>query len=195
MKERTCYKCGVTKDEILFTKNNNLKSGYNNICKQCDAIRAKDYYESRKESVSKRHHEYYRKNKENIYAKSRIYRKEREKLDPSFKIASRTRARIYKAVKRGYKNSRTTELIGCSFEELKTYIESKFVEGMSWENYGKWEIDHIIPCASFDLTSTEQQKKCFNYSNLHPLWSIDNKMKGKTELYDQTEGYRVNDER
>jgi hypothetical protein len=57
-------------------------------------------------------------------------------------------------------------------------MESLFLEGMSWDNYGKWHIDHIRPCSSFDLSDTEQQKICFNYKNLQPLWAEDNLRKG-----------------
>jgi hypothetical protein len=54
------------------------------------------------------------------------------------------------------------------------FLEKKFLPGMNWENYGEWHIDHIVPCSSFDLSKSEQQKICFNYSNLQPLWAADN---------------------
>jgi hypothetical protein len=78
------------------------------------------------------------------------------------------------------KCKKTLELLGCSLEEARNYIQSKFKEGMTWENYGLygWHIDHIIPCASFDLKDPEQQKKCFNYTNLQPLWWHENLSKG-----------------
>ena len=71
-------------------------------------------------------------------------------------------------------------MLGCSIDELKGYLESKFENGMSWENYGKggWHIDPIKPCASFDLRSELNQKKCFHYTNLQPLWWEDNLSKG-----------------
>ncbi|NBQ17559.1 hypothetical protein EBU24_04530 [bacterium] len=74
------------------------------------------------------------------------------------------------------KSKHTMELLGCSIEELKIYLEKQFVKGMCWNNYGKkgWHIDHILPCASFDLTDPEQQKICFHYTNLQPLWAKDN---------------------
>ena len=69
-------------------------------------------------------------------------------------------------------------LIGMrNIKELKKYIESKFSPGMNWDNYGKkdgWNIDHIIPCAYYDLNNFEQQKQCFHYTNLQPLWAEDN---------------------
>lgn len=70
------------------------------------------------------------------------------------------------------------ELTGCSKDDLYSHLESKFTEGMNWDNYGKWHIDHIKPCVSFDLTDTEEQKKCFHWTNLQPLWAIDNMRKG-----------------
>jgi len=74
------------------------------------------------------------------------------------------------------KVGKTMELAGCSLEDLMKHLESKFAEGMTWENYGikGWHIDHIRPCASFDLEDPEEQKKCFHWSNLQPLWAVDN---------------------
>jgi hypothetical protein len=73
-------------------------------------------------------------------------------------------------------------LIGCSINELRAHLEAKFKEGMSWENYGKWHIDHIIPCSAFNLTDIQQQQECFNYKNLQPLWAKENWSKGNKIL-------------
>jgi len=71
------------------------------------------------------------------------------------------------------------DLIGASPSFVMGYLEAKFTEGMTWENYGHgWHVDHILPCCSFDLTKEEEQKKCFHYSNLQPLWAEDNLKKG-----------------
>ena len=71
------------------------------------------------------------------------------------------------------------KLTGCNILFLKEYLEAKFKKGMNWENYGVWHVDHIKPCASFNLMKKEEQEKCFHYTNLQPLWAIENIKKGK----------------
>jgi hypothetical protein len=88
------------------------------------------------------------------------------------------RTRIWFALKRKYKSKSTIKLLGCSIEECWQHLESKFQPGMTKENHGLWHVDHIRPCASFDLTDPEQQKICFHYTNLEPMWAIDNLKKG-----------------
>jgi len=78
---------------------------------------------------------------------------------------------------RGNKECSALGLIGCSTPELIRHIERQFNRGMSWDNYGEWEIDHIRPCASFDLTDTEEQKACFHFTNLRPIWRDANRSK------------------
>ena len=99
---------------------------------------------------------------------------------PENKLANSQRRRVGRALKGIVKSNHTLEMIGCSAIELKDYIESKFQYGMSWENYGRegWHVDHIRPCASFDLSDPEQQEECFHYTNLQPLWAKDNLSKG-----------------
>lgn len=86
------------------------------------------------------------------------------------------------AILKNFRKSKSLELLGCSIEECRKYLESKFLPGMTWKNSGngknKWNIDHIIPCSAFDLSYYEQQKLCFHYTNLQPLWCEDNQKKG-----------------
>ncbi len=110
--------------------------------------------------------------KERLYFNN--YTKNKRSEDINYKILCNLRTRIYQSLKGLRKLNKTNELIGCSIEFLKIHLEEKFQNGMSWDNYGKWHIDHIKPCASFDLTDIEQQKICFHYTNLQPLWAIDN---------------------
>lgn len=102
----------------------------------------------------------------------------RKAENPAIKIVHSVRVRMNDALRGKYKSDTTLKLIGCSPRELVSHLESKFTEGMNWKNHGhgscKWVIDHIIPCASFDLSDPEQQRKCFHYSNLAPVWFIAN---------------------
>lgn len=102
------------------------------------------------------------------------YRAKRLKEDPEFRLLNNLRNRVRIALKRATKSGSTFDLLGCSPSELKLHMECQFQEGMTWENMGDWHIDHIRPCSSFDLTDPEQQKECFHYSNLQPLWAEDN---------------------
>lgn len=104
--------------------------------------------------------------------------------NPHRKLIHSIRVRVRQALKGQRKTLPCIKLIGCDLDFLKKYLESKFQSGMTWNNYGRkgWHIDHIIPCASFDLSKLKQQKICFHYSNLQPLWAIENIKKGK-KLY------------
>jgi len=101
----------------------------------------------------------------------------RLKIDNDFRLISNLRKRLYTALKGKRKSDTTKILVGCSIQELKIHLESQFKEGMTWNNYGKWHVDHIIPCAKFDFSKEEDQHKCFHYKNLQPLWAIDNILK------------------
>lgn len=96
----------------------------------------------------------------------------------NFKITKNLRGRIYVALKRGIKSDTTMNLLGCSIEDFKVHIEAMFLDGMTWSNMGEWHLDHIRPCATFDLTLAENQRICFHYSNIQPLWGVDNLKKG-----------------
>jgi hypothetical protein len=102
---------------------------------------------------------------------ARIFYQQKTKLDIPTMLRRRVMNRIQHAIKGRLVNATGSfKFVGCAAEELKKHIESKFDSGMKWENYGTyWEIDHIRPCASFDLTDREQFAQCFHYSNLQPL--------------------------
>lgn len=109
--------------------------------------------------------------------------------DVEFRTKKRLRGRIYVALKRGVKSESTIQLLGCSIEYFKQYFESLFTDEMSWDKYidGGIHIDHIIPCSHFNLTDPLEQKKCFHYTNLQPLWGIDNLRKGVSLNYNKTQ--------
>lgn len=124
------------------------------------------------------------------YIKACVARaRERYRCDPMFRILHTLRNRPLQYLKGQTKSDSTRKLLGCSPEELRIYLESKFEPGMTWENHGrgpdKWHIDHIIPCATFDLSKREHQRRCFHFSNLRPLWETDNLRKGAKVLTNQ----------
>jgi len=155
---RHCNKCGMIKKMDEFVRAH-TKNGISNPCKIC--------YCKYQQKYKKEHPKTYK-------------HKSRRPLSLNDKIVQRFRTRISLVIKKNTKYFKFWEVVGCSLEFLKKYLESKFTEGMTWENYGKygWHIDHIRPCASFDLSDPEQQKQCFHYSNLQPLWWRDNYIKG-----------------
>jgi len=112
----------------------------------------------------------------------REYDRKRMAEDTSYKIKKHISLRIRNALRvvGRRKSLRTIEYLGCDIEFFKGYISAKFTGGMSWDNYGKWHLDHIIPCAHFDLTDIDQRRICFHYTNIQPMSAAENIRKGKT---------------
>ena len=147
-----------------------------NIQKRSNELKSIRYHamtDEEKRAVNKKRNEKYK-----AYRLARHY--ERMKSDIHYMVRQKISDRIRKALKAGYGNKSKSCLnyIGCSVPHLRQHLEAQFSKGMTWDNYGEWHIDHIKPCAAFDLTCEEQQSKCFNYTNLQPLWAIDNLKKG-----------------
>lgn len=119
-----------------------------------------------------------------FYKESFLYHKNRKNQKIKRRISGNLRSRLRYAIKynNNVKSESTLKLIGCSIDFLMGWLEKSFTDGMTWANYGKWHIDHIIPCVSFDLAQKENQEKCFHYTNLQPLWASDNFKKGKKIL-------------
>lgn len=151
----------------------------------------KERYEENKESILKQQQEFYQKNKEKIKARVKKYNKENRvtinrsrnkklKSDINYKIVNNLRGRLHNALDGISKSKRTLELLGCTVEELKQHLESQFESGMSWDNHSinGWHVDHIKPCSKFNLNKKLEQLKCFNYTNLQPLWAEENLQKG-----------------
>jgi hypothetical protein len=135
-------------------------------------VSAREYKRENRDKMSEYQRVYREKNKE----KRSNYLKNKFRDDPKYRIEILLRQRFRSTVSKKHKYCSAIRLLGCTVDEFKIYLESKFKEGMTWENHGKygWHIDHIKPCAFFDLTNPEQQKICFHYTNLQPLWAIEN---------------------
>lgn len=94
----------------------------------------------------------------------------------SVRLAHNLRTRTGLALRGRIKSGATLQLLGCSIEHFRAHLESLWAPGMSWSNYGRtgWHLDHIRPCASFDLADPQQQNICFHYTNVQPLWAAEN---------------------
>jgi len=189
----------------VFCKECNWKHSKNKTKEQADRD-SKKWRDNNKEKAKAMWAAYYAKNKDKLIDKRKVYlktekakevnkkylEKNREKLNeirkvykrncsPNAKVSNILRGRFHKVIismKSGKKYCSWRDLVGCTIDELKIYIESKFAEGMSWSNHGngegKWNIDHIKPLCTFDLMDLEEQHKAFHYSNLRPLWFVEN---------------------
>lgn len=141
--------------------------------------------EEQRERERQRRKQYYQKNKEYCLAYTTNYYKNRYNTDPLFKAKAILRSTVYAAFKRIGKNktANTTTLLGCSWEQAKSHIESLWTEGMCWENHGlgkgKWNVDHIRPVSSFTESELDQMNLI---SNLQPLWHEDNQAKSDKYL-------------
>ncbi len=103
---------------------------------------------------------------------------QRRRDEPFYRAMLNCRSRLKAALRQQHAWKAARRMIGCTPRELKAHLESLFTQGMSWANYGQWHVDHVNPCARFDLTSEAQQRMCFHFSNLQPLWAADNWSKG-----------------
>lgn len=152
----------------------------------------KKYREEHKEEMDKAKRKYYQDHKEEIRIRQTERHKTRLKTDIQYKLAYRLRSRLCGALKKQQKAGSAVRDLGCSTKYLKKYLEIQFVPGMSWDNWGckenDWSIDHIKPLSSFDLTDREQFLEACHYTNLQPMWHIENIRKGdKMEDKDYSE--------
>ncbi len=207
MSTNKCSKCGMDKSPEEFYV-------HRTKCKQCVLDECKIYRENNKEKIRNRLAKKNKGNKERVAQKQLEYRnrpghddtfnayyrteeqkqkrrnryKIRAKTDIQYKIKKNLRTRIYLALSGINKSGSMSEFLGIDIDGFKIYLECMFYEGMTWGNYGEWHIDHKIPCSFYDLSDVDNQKKCFHYTNLQPLWAKDNLSKGDKIVYPTTEG-------
>lgn len=142
----------------------------------------KEWSQRNKDYRKQYHKEWREKNKESYQEYRRNYEKTKKDSDPAYKLASYTRTAIYTCLKERninkYKN--TFDLLPYTLEDLIMHLENKFQDGMNWENYGQWHVDHIKPMSSFIFENPEDKEfqECWSLSNLQPLWGHENLSKG-----------------
>jgi hypothetical protein len=187
MNKKICTSCKLEKDFSEFHKGID-KYGLCYRCKSCRIEYAKKNVEKENERknkwklenynkvlLSKR--KYYQKNKEKETIRNNIYTRNKKKNDPMFKLSCNLRSRIvtFLKTKNITKRNTTYDIIGINSEDLRIYIERQFKKGMCWDNYGEWHVDHIIPLSSAK-NEEEVYKLCY-YTNLQPLWKLENLQK------------------
>lgn len=171
---KPCTKCGVEKLLVDFCPHPRGKFGRVSWCKVCKRdYRQRPGTKERKRAYDRDYNQR-PEVKERQRAYARAYERDRRRNDLGFKLKRNLRKRLGKALQGLSKSARTLELVGCDIDFLRRWLETKFQPGMTWENYGEWHIDHIMPCASFDLSDPVQQRTCFRWTNLQPLWASDN---------------------
>lgn len=205
-----CKACQSKRHKAYYEKNRERLKASSKKWRENNRERAKEsrkqYLKNNKEKVRATNRKYnlkrkekmrvyYKENKEKIQAFQRKYRRKfpekrreyvrnRRKTDPNYALRCVLRSRLRGVLRGQVKAASTMALLGCSTEQLMRHLERQFVEGMSWNNRGTaWHVDHILPCASFDLSDAEQQRRCFHWSNLQPLFASENISKGDKILY------------
>ena len=124
------------------------------------------------------------KNKKRKNAQWRKWNKEKRHSDPLYKLKRNTRSLISMSIKNaGFKkNSKTHKILNCSFEKFMSHLEKQFNSGITWENYGKWHLDHIVPVS---LASTEEEIiKLNHYKNFQPMWGPENESKSNKIIHE-----------
>lgn len=204
MENKKCSTCNINKPLSEYHRWKYGPDGYRRVCKECRKLETKKYYELHGDKIRASNTKYrienpdkvkevkqriYERDKERILKVNKLYRennrdkrneyvRNRKKNDPIFKLkhTMNNRLLLFLKVKSITKKNKTFEIVGCTPEKLKSHLESQFVNGMSWDNMGQWHIDHIIPLSS--VNTEEEILKLCHYSNLQPLWAIDNMKKG-----------------
>lgn len=199
---KVCSKCEIEKSiEEFGLRKDRAPGTRNSHCRACGRTSSKNwkaknpertrelsrnsaaaFYERFPERVQATSRRRYQKHTEKI--KSEIYARHQNRLliDPAYRVCKNLRERIRSVMLGLNKSGPTAKLIGCPWDYLKLWLQAQFKLGMTWENYGDWHIDHILPCASFNLIDPTEQRRCFHYTNLQPLWAEENLQKSSKIL-------------
>lgn len=184
MGKKLCKCCSQEKTLDDFGKNKNTSDGYSFYCKLCSKNKRKVIYDNNRETICANKREYAKNNKDKENKRKNEYVKNRRKIDFLYKLKLSIRKNISRAFSKKSitKTSKTQQILGCTYEEFKQHLESKFETWMTWENYGVydknktnvgWDIDHIIPTKL--ATTEEELNKLNHYTNLQPLCSNYNR--------------------
>jgi hypothetical protein len=153
----------------VYRQDENFKKKY--------SLKRKEYYQNNVEQEREKSKKYYHENKQIIRKKNNEWKNDKRKNDGFYRMKINLRHRLRDYLIGESKGKRTKEIVGLDKIKFKLYIQSKFVDGMSWENYGKWHLDHIKPLCS--AKDNEEALMLNHYTNLQPLWAEDNLRKNR----------------
>jgi len=190
---KICNRCKIHKDLYEFNKNSSSKDGLRHYCRECQKKMSDSYHQNNLDLIKKRKKEWTKNNPEKVKnSRKKSYEKdgkqiskskyEQYKKNPINYLKLLMRSRIRKITKISFikKNKTSMEIVGCTPIKLKEHLEKQFTAGMSWDNQGKWHIDHIIPLSS--AKNEEEIYKLCHYTNLQPLWAEEN-LKKSNKLF------------
>ena len=168
---KTCVKCDKSHAADRFRYQSN-------VCLDCEKERLYEWRKANPDKFKEICATY--RGKSDYREKQNTYKKARYATDTNFKLQTLYRSRVRCFIKGGIKkgNEKYMEMLGCSWDMLRAWLERNMSEGMTWENYGStWHVDHTMPCAVFDFSIEENIKSCFNWSNLAPMFGSENMSK------------------
>lgn len=171
-----CKYCGVEHPQTAEYWVHNGNNRY--LCREYNYTRTRKWRQNNKKLHQEINKVWSKNNPDKVRKHRKTYHDKNYGINIAYTLRKRLRTRLRSAIKRRQKIGSAILDLGCSIEYLQTYLESKFQPGMSWDNYGKWHIDHIIPLSKFDLQDIDQFSKAVHYTNLQPLWAVDNLIKG-----------------
>lgn len=211
---RKCSVCNNYKKFEHYSKCTNCSQGIYGVCKECESISSKKYRIENKEKLKESKHrdylknsedykrrskKYVKNNKDRINQNRRVWKKNKINSDPLYKLSTDVRRLLWMSFNKSLdgrviKNSKSIDILGCSFEEFKIHIESQFLSWMNWENHGdcceiltyncSWDLDHIIPISH---AKTEEELYLLNHwSNFQPLCSKINRNEKRNNIYPLT---------
>lgn len=193
----------------MFSKNKRSFDGLKNQCKECirqyrldnkqkisdqrrrrrelnrETLieRSRIYDRENREAIAERRRKYRQKNRELLAEQNRAYQERRRAIDPKFVLVGRLRRRMNEALKEKNftKNQKTMQALGCDADYFCQHIERQFTKGMSWKNRDKWHLDHIIPISS--AKTEDEIYQLAHFTNIRPMWSVDNIRKGNKRTH------------
>ncbi|ANB50578.1 hypothetical protein [Powai lake megavirus] len=191
METKTCTRCKKNKKIEEFSFRSKPKAIRHEQCRACLNLYAKTYRNNNKEIIKKKQKIWY-DSKGNVlkkeYDKKNLERtrqrdKNRYHTDPSYRTKKILRSRLAKVLKGEKKSKKTLEYVGMELPQLREWMEFQFDKNMTWNNQGiYWDIDHVTPCSSFDLSIEKEIYECFNWKNIRPLSKKENSNKSNKIL-------------